>query len=89
MLLLGREVRLDRGANITGVDETSDGFSITARDGRGRAQGRLTLVFRGDPMALRGWNLIDAQGRETRVRLGPLTPADHLAAGLFYIRAAR
>ncbi len=89
VLLLARQVRLDRGVTVTKVEETPDGFSITARDGRGEAQGRITLLFRNDPVALRGWSLVDAQGRTTQVRLGPLSPADHLAPGLFYIRDAR
>ena len=89
VLLLAREVRLDRGVTITGVDETPNGFSISARDGRGQAEGRITLLFRSDPVALRGWSLVDGQGRTTQVRLGPLAPADHLAAGLFYIRDPR
>ena len=89
VLLLARQVRFDRGVSITAVDQTPNGFSISARDGRGRAQGRLILLFSEGPVALRGWNLIDAQGRETRVRLGPLTPADNLAPGLFYIRDVR
>jgi outer membrane lipoprotein-sorting protein len=87
ILLLGREVRLDR-ADITGVDETPNGFALTAR-GHGDAQGRLTLLFRNDPVELRGWNLVDAQGRETRVRFGALTPAERLAPGLFYPRDPR
>ena len=87
MLLLGREVRLDR-ADLTAVEETPNGFSISAR-GHGEAQGRLTLLFGSDPMALRGWNLVDAQGRQTRVRLGALSPADYLAPGLFYPRDPR
>ncbi len=88
-LLLAREVRLDRGAVVTAVDETPDGFSITAHDRRGQAEGRLTLLFRSEPLALRGWNLTDAQGRLTQVRLGALTPDAHPAAGLFYIRDPR
>ena len=87
VLLLGREVRLDR-ADLTAVDETPNGFSITAR-GHGEAQGRLTLYFSSEPTGLRGWNLLDAQGRETRVRFGALAPADHLAPGLFYPRDPR
>ena len=72
-------MRLDR-ADLTAVDETPGGFSISAR-GHGDAQGRLTLLFRSDPVELRGWTLVDAQGRETRVRFGALSPAEHLAAG--------
>ena len=88
-LLLARQVRLDRGVVVTGVDETPGGFSIDARDGRGQAEGRLTLLFRTAPLALRGWNLTNAQGRLTQVRIGALTPQDHPAPGLFYIRDPR
>ena len=88
-LLLSREVRLDRGAVVTGVQQGADDFSIALRDGRGQAEGRLTLLFRSDPVALRGWNIVDAQGRQTEVRLGSLTAASHLAPGLFYIRDPR
>jgi outer membrane lipoprotein-sorting protein len=86
VLLLAREVRLDRGVVVTGVDDTPNGFTITARDKRGEAAGKLTLIFSTDPIALKGWNLVDGQGRRTQVRLGPLSPAPHLAPGLFYIR---
>ena len=89
VLLLAREVRLDRGVVITNVEETPNGFSITARDGRGQAQGQLILLFRTGPLALRGWNVVDAQGRHTAVRFGPLTPADNADPGLFYIRDPR
>ena len=88
-LLLARQVRLDRGVVVTEVDETPNGFSIDARDGRGQAAGRLTLLFRTAPVALRGWNLTDAQGRLTQVRLGPLVAETHAAPGLFYIRDPR
>jgi outer membrane lipoprotein-sorting protein len=87
ILLLGRQVRLDR-ADIASVEEAPNGFSITAR-GHGDAQGRLTLLFRADPVELRGWNLVDGQGRETRVRFGSLTPAEGRAPGLFYPRDPR
>ena len=88
-LLLARQVRLDRGAVVTAVQQSAEGFSIGLRDARGQAEGRLTLLFRNDPVALRGWNIVDAQGRRTEVRLGPLAAAEHLAPGLFYIRDPR
>ena len=89
VLLLGREISLERGVTVTRVEETPNGFAITARDGRGRTQGQLTLLFRTDPIALRGWNVVDAQGRRTEVRFGPLSPAENADAGLFYIRDPR
>ena len=89
ILLLGREISLERGVTVTKVEETPNGFAITARDGRGRTQGQLTLLFRSDPVALRGWNVVDAQGRRTEVRFGPLSPAENADPGLFYIRDPR
>jgi outer membrane lipoprotein-sorting protein len=82
-LLLGTEVRFDR-VNVTGVEQTAEGFTVDARD----AHGHIALRFSADPMALKGWTLTDGQGRRTRVALGPLAATEHLAAGLFYIRDA-
>src|ERR1022692_499016 len=73
-LFLADHIRLDRGAKVTGVDEAAGGFSITARDGRGLAQGQITLYFAEAPMRLSGWAIVDAQRRTTRVALGTLTP---------------
>ena len=89
ILLLGREISLERGVTVTKVEETPNGFAITARDGRGHTQGQLTLLFRSDPIALHGWNVVDAQGRRTEVRFGPLSPAENADPGLFYIRDPR
>ncbi len=89
VLLLGRQVRFDRGVVVTSVDRTAEGFSITARDARKQAEGRITIYFGGDPMALKGWTVVDAQGQETRVRLGALVPASSLAPALFVLRNPR
>jgi len=89
VILLARQVRLDRGVVVTQVDKTADGFSITARDGRKEAAGRITLNFSNDPMALRGWSVIDAQGRETRVTLGTLSAVSDLDPNLFVIQDDR
>jgi outer membrane lipoprotein-sorting protein len=89
VILLARQVRLDRGVVVTQVDQTADGFAITARDGRKEASGRITLNFSNDPIALRGWSVIDAQGRETKVTLGALTPATDLDPNLFTIQDDR
>jgi len=89
VILLAREVRLDRGVVVSQVDRTADGFSITARDGRKEAAGRITLDFGQDPIALRGWSVIDAQGGQTRVTLGVLTPVSDLDPNLFVIQDDR
>ncbi|HEX3920314.1 MAG TPA: outer-membrane lipoprotein carrier protein LolA [Caulobacteraceae bacterium] len=73
-VFLADHVRLDRGAQITRVDPSADGFSITARDTRNLAGGEITLYFSNSPMRLTGWAIIDAQARTTRVSLGAFSP---------------
>ena len=54
-----------------------------------QAQGRITLDFGDDPVSLKGWDIVDARGQETRVRLGDLTPLANLDPGLFVLRDPR
>ncbi len=89
VLLLAKEVRLDHGAVITAVEQGAGGFSITAKDARRKAEGRITLLFGDDPVSLKGWTIIDGQGQETRVRLGELTPVADLDPGLFVLKDPR
>ncbi len=74
-LFLARDIRLDKGVAVSRVDRQAGGFSITARDGRKKAEGRIVLDFADTPVALTGWALTDAQGRTVRVRLVGLVPA--------------
>jgi outer membrane lipoprotein-sorting protein len=87
-LFLSEHVRLDHGVVVTQVDRFSDGFALTARDGRHQAQGQIVLVFGSDPMRLREWSLTDAQGRTVRVRLTGLKPTPGLDPALFSARGA-
>ena len=89
VLLLAREVRLDRGVVVTRVRRTAGGFSLTARDARRQAEGSITLEFADAPVALRGWTVIDAQGVQTQVRLGALREAGRLDPGLFQLQDPR
>ena len=73
-VFLADHIRLDKGAKVDRVDEDATGFSITARDNHGLAQGQITLYFSDSPLRLTGWALVDGQGRTTRVALGPLSP---------------
>jgi len=78
-LFLSRDVRLDRGVLVDKVTKVSGGFTIVARDGNKRAQGRIVLGFTDDPVALTGWTVTDGQGQVTQVRLldfGPGGPFD-------------
>jgi len=85
-IFLAQHIRLDRGAHVTRVDRSPGGFSITARDSRGLAQGEITLYFLDAPIRLTGWVVIDAEARMTRVTLESLKPVTTPAASLFIQR---
>lgn len=87
-MLLSHEVRLDRDVAILRVDRYPDYFALTLRDTTGRAEGRIILYFNANPISLRGWTLIDAQGQQTQIRVLDLQTAD-LDPDLFVLRDPR
>jgi outer membrane lipoprotein-sorting protein len=82
-LVLSKHIRLDRGVRITRVTHLGDGFAITAEDAGHRAQGQVILTFRDHPLRLTAWDMTDAEGQTTRIRLTSLTPTSGLPASLF------
>lgn len=88
-LFLARSIRLDRGVSVTRVARMSDGFSITARDGRKETAGSITLTFSDAPLALAGWTVTDAQSRPTRVQIVGLQRASGLDRSLFVLKDPR
>ena len=88
-LFLARQIKLDKGINVTRVTRMADGFSITARDGRKEAEGQITLTFSDAPLALIGWTVTDAQGGSTRIRLTSLAKTSGLAPSLFILKDPR
>jgi outer membrane lipoprotein-sorting protein len=87
-MLLSHEVRLDRDVSILRVDHYPDYFALTLRDRTGRAEGRIVLYFNANPVSLRGWTVIDAQGQQTQIRVLGLQTAD-LDPDLFILRDPR
>lgn len=87
-LLLAREVRLDKGVQITKVEKLADGFRLTARDARKQTRGQIALTFADNPTRLVSWVVTDAQGGATRVRLTNLQPANN-PASLFVLKDPR
>ena len=88
-ILLAKQVRLDKTVVIEEVVESGQGFAITARDGRKRTDGAIILDFAVDPIALKGWTVIDGQGQRTEVTLSGLDPVPDLDAKLFVLRDPR
>lgn len=74
-MFLARNIRLDKGVTITGVNHTAQGFSLTAQRGRKATQGQIALSFANSPLALKGWALTEPQGGTTTVSLAGLAPA--------------
>jgi outer membrane lipoprotein-sorting protein len=88
-LLLAKQVRLDKGVEITAVTDTVDGFAVTARDGRKQADGAITLRFLAQPITLAGWTVTDGQGQRTQVAIGPLHEVVDPDPALFVLRDPR
>ncbi len=84
-LFLQKHVRLDK-IDITSVDRSAGGFSITAKGGGRGMHGQITLSFSDDPIALRQWSIVDAQGARTTLRIDDLQPAHGLDPALFQLR---
>jgi outer membrane lipoprotein-sorting protein len=88
-LFLAKTIRLDRGVQVTTVSRASDGFTLTARDGRRQTAGQIALSFGDEPLRLLGWTVTDAQGRATQVQLQGLASAPGLDAALFELKDPR
>ena len=71
-LFLARDIRLDKGVAVSEVTREAGGFSLTARDRRRQAEGRIVLNFADPPVSLTGWSITDAQGQTVRVRLSEI-----------------
>ena len=88
-LFLAKTIRLDKGVEVTRVARASDGFTITARDGKKQTAGQISLTFTSAPMALVGWTVTDAQGHATQIRIVGLAPASGLDPALFVLKDLR
>jgi outer membrane lipoprotein-sorting protein len=89
-LFLAKEIRLDRGVRITDVRRGEGGtFSLTASDVKRETGGSITLVFNENPIALREWTVVDAQGARTRIAINALAPVASLDKALFEIHDPR
>ena len=85
-LFLAKEIRIERGVDITQVTRFPNGFAITAKDSRGQTRGWITLTFANGPMRLTEWTVSDAQGARTRVQIAALTPVAALDDGFFVLK---
>lgn len=68
-VLLRPEIRLSGDITVTGTARQGGFLHVALHRTGAPAEGRLTLTFQEQPMQLRQWTVVDAQGRETRVTL--------------------
>lgn len=68
-LLLRPEIRLSGDITVTETARRGGFLHVSLHRTNAAAEGRLTLTFQEEPMQLRQWTVLDAQGRETRVTL--------------------
>ena len=68
-LLLRDRIALSGDVTVTGFSHQGGVIQITLVKTAAPGDGSLTLVLEDHPLALTGWSVVDAQGRETQVRL--------------------
>ena len=72
-LLLRDRISLTGDVTVTDLQRPPGLFEITLVKTASPGDGSLTLVFDAGPLTLTGWSVVDAQGRETRIRLSNVT----------------
>ena len=88
-VLLRENIRLAGDVTITRVERGDGLLRITLHRTSEPAEGRLTLAFNAEPMQLRQWSVIDAQGRETQVRLSRIETGATFEARMFQFNDPR
>lgn len=86
--ILRPQVRFSGDVAITNVipkDNNTTEISLIRREDPDA--GYITLVFQDDPVALKEWSVIDAQGIETRVMLSNIQSNIQLPLGIFKIES--
>jgi outer membrane lipoprotein-sorting protein len=82
-LLLRDPFTLSSDVTVTDFQHPPGQFLITAVKTASPGDGSLTLVLNTQPLALVGWSVVDAEGRETQIRLGDVQLGGDFDAKLF------
>jgi outer membrane lipoprotein-sorting protein len=82
-LLLRDHITLTGDVTVTDFQRPPGLIEITLVRTASPGDGSLTLVFDADPLALTGWSVVDAQGRDTRIRLTGITLGGHYDNSMF------
>lgn len=84
--LLEDDIRLSGDVTVTDVERMADELLVTLVQTEEPDQGAITLAFAEEPMALRRWTVVDAQGLRTHVVLEDVETGVELDDELFRFR---
>ena len=82
-LLLRPDFTLSGDVTLTGFQHADGQLQLTLVRTAAAGDGSLTLIFSDQPLALRSWSVVDAQGRRTRVDLSDIALGGTLPQSLF------
>ncbi len=82
-LLLADTIRLAGDVTLTEFGRPPGQLRMTLVRTKTPGEGSLTLLLNASPIALTGWSVVDAQGRETRLRLSSVQMGGSYDPGLF------
>ena len=85
-LILGDNIDLNNNLAVTGMSDEHGTLVIRARSGSSHAQGDIQIVFAEQPLELRQWTVIDAQGLTTTVAVRDLQTGVNLPGSLFALQ---
>ena len=85
--LLREGIKLSGDVTVTGFERGPHTLRVTCVETKDPGSGSITMVFADQPLALRQWSVLDAQGRTTSVALSDPQPGGTLDAGLFKLPA--
>ncbi|TVQ55479.1 MAG: outer membrane lipoprotein carrier protein LolA [Rhodobacteraceae bacterium] len=88
-LLLRDNVDLRAEGAVTDIDRSGGQLAVTAVDPANPGLGQITMIFDNNPLALRQWVVVDAEGRTTTVALRDLRANVAIPADRFVIRDPR
>lgn len=84
--LLKDNLHLGQSARIEDIKYGKNKLSLWLSAKDNNLAGKIKLSFRTNPLALRGWTIIDAQGMTTEIRLKNIKRGQDLDPALFFIK---
>ncbi len=85
-LLLADTIALSGNVTVTEFERPPGQLLITLVRAKTPGDGSLTLALNAAPLALVGWSVVDAQGRETRLRMSDVMPGGRFDPALFVFK---